>query len=346
MKYRIPLLSILLLGISLLFVSCDKPAPEPESQSFLMLGTVCTITIYDHPSEEAFSAAFDRIREIENHMSLHTDSSEIALVNANAGKEAVQVSPDTFAVIEKALEIARLSEGAFDPTIAPLVQAWDIGGDNARRPPDEEIAALLPLVDYTKVILEPEKREVYLPVEGMALDLGGIAKGYAADEVKQILLDHGVNKAIVNLGGNVLTLGRKVDGSFWRIGIQDPDDGRGAYVMIVELNDTSLVTSGPYERFLELEGELYHHILDTTTGFPVESDFTSVSIITQSSFLADALSTSVYALGYEKGMDLINSLDGVQAVFLTEDKEVVLSEKASDGELGYFLTDKKYRIKK
>lgn len=345
MKYRIPLLSILLLGISLLFVSCDKPAPEPESQSFLMLGTVCTITIYDHPSEEAFSAAFDRIREIENHMSLHTDSSEIALVNANAGKEAVQVSPDTFAVIGKALEIARLSEGAFDPTIAPLVQAWDIGGENARRPPDEEIAALLPLVDYTKVILEPETREVYLPVEGMALDLGGIAKGYAADEVKQILLDHGVDKAIVNLGGNVLTLGRKVDGSLWRIGIQDPDDGRGAYVMIVELDDTSLVTSGPYERFLELEGEIYHHILDTTTGFPVESDFTSVSIITQSSFLADALSTSVYALGYEKGMDLINSLDGVQAVFLTDDKEVVLSEKASDGELRYFLTDETYRIK-
>ncbi|MBZ4673857.1 MAG: ApbE family lipoprotein [Spirochaeta sp.] len=345
MKYRIPLLSILLIGISLLFVSCDKPAPEPESQSFLMLGTVCTITIYDHPSEEAFSAAFDRIREIENHMSLHTDSSEIALVNANAGKEAVQVSPDTFAVIGKALEIARLSEGAFDPTIAPLVQAWDIGGENARRPPDEEIAALLPLVDYTKVILEPETREVYLPVEGMALDLGGIAKGYAADEVKQILLDHGVDKAIVNLGGNVLTLGRKVDGSLWRIGIQDPDDGRGAYVMIVELDDTSLVTSGPYERFLELEGEIYHHILDTTTGFPVESDFTSVSIITQSSFLADALSTSVYALGYEKGMDLINSLDGVQAVFLTDDKEVVLSEKASDGELRYFLTDETYRIK-
>lgn len=345
MKYRIPLLSILLLGISLLFVSCDKPAPEPESQSFLMLGTVCTITIYDHPSEEAFSAAFDRIREIENHMSLHTDSSEIALVNANAGKEAVQVSPDTFAVIGKALEIARLSEGAFDPTIAPLVQAWDIGGENARRPPDEEIAALLPLVDYTKVILEPETREVYLPVEGMALDLGGIAKGYAADEVKQILLDHGVDKAIVNLGGNVLTLGRKVDESLWRIGIQDPDDGRGAYVMIVELDDTSLVTSGPYERFLELEGEIYHHILDTTTGFPVESDFTSVSIITQSSFLADALSTSVYALGYEKGMDLINSLDGVQAVFLTDDKEVVLSEKASDGELRYFLTDETYRIK-
>lgn len=328
-----------------MFVSCDKPAPEPESQSFLMLGTVCTITIYDHPSEEAFSAAFDRIREIENHMSLHTDSSEIALVNANAGKEAVQVSPDTFAVIGKALEIARLSEGAFDPTIAPLVQAWDIGGENARRPPDEEIATLLPLVDYTKVILEPETREVYLPVEGMALDLGGIAKGYAADEVKQILLDHGVDKAIVNLGGNVLTLGRKVDGSLWRIGIQDPDDGRGAYVMIVELDDTSLVTSGPYERFLELEGEIYHHILDTTTGFPVESDFTSVSIITQSSFLADALSTSVYALGYEKGMDLINSLDGVQAVFLTDDKEVVLSEKASDGELRYFLTDETYRIK-
>nr|WP_321304871.1 FAD:protein FMN transferase [uncultured Sphaerochaeta sp.] len=345
MKYRIPFLLIVLIGISLLFVSCDKPAPEPESQSFLMLGTVCKITIYDHPSDEAFSAAFDRIREIENHMSLHTDSSEIALVNANAGKDAVQVSPDTFAVIEKALEIARQSGGAFDPTIAPLVQAWDIGGENARRPPDEEIATLLPLVDYTKVELNAEAYEVYLPEEGMALDLGGIAKGYAADEVKQILLDHGVNKAIVNLGGNVLTLGRKPDESLWRIGIQDPNDGRGAYVMIVELEDTSLVTSGPYERFLEFEGETYHHILDTKTGFPVESDFTSVSIITQSSFLADALSTSVYALGYEKGMDLINSLDGVQAVFLTDDREVILSEKASDGELGYSLTDETYRIK-
>ncbi len=120
MKYRIQLLSILFIGISLLFVSCDKPAPEPESQSFLMLGTVCKITIYDHPSEEAFSAAFERIREIENHMSLHTESSEIALVNANAGREAVQVSGDTFAVIEKALEIARLSEGAFDQPLPPL----------------------------------------------------------------------------------------------------------------------------------------------------------------------------------------------------------------------------------
>ncbi len=344
MKYRIPLRVIVLIGISMLFVSCDKPAPEPESQSFLMLGTVCKITIYDYPSEEAFSAAFERIKEIENHMSLHTNSSEIALVNANAGKEAVQVSGDTFAVIERALEIARLSQGAFDPTIAPLVQAWDIGGENARRPPDEEIASLLPLVDYTKVILDADTLEVYLPEEGMALDLGGIAKGYAADEVKQILLDYGVNKAIVNLGGNVLTLGKKPDGTLWRIGIQDPEDGRGAYVMIVELDDTSLVTSGPYERFLELDGETYHHILDTKTGYPVESDFTSVSIISQSSFLADALSTSVYALGYEKGMDLINSLEGVQAVFFTDDKEVVLSEKATDVNLGYSLTDETYRV--
>jgi len=345
MKHRTPLLSIVLIGIVLLLVSCDRTASEPESQSFLMLGTVCKITIYDHPSEEAFSTAFARIREIEDHMSLHTNSSEIALVNANAGKESVKVSPDTFAVIEKALEIARLSGGAFDPTIAPLVQAWDIGGENARRPPDEEIASLLPLVDYTKVHLNREKREVYLPTEGMALDLGGITKGYAADEVKQILLDHGVEQAIVNLGGNVLTLGRKPDGSLWKIGIQDPDEGRGAYVMIVELDDTSLVTSGPYERFLELDGKTYHHILDTKTGFPVESDFTSVSIITQSSFLADALSTSVYALGYEKGLDLINSLEGVSAVFFTNDKEVILSENATEGNLVYSLTDETYHIK-
>ncbi|MGE4454501.1 MAG: FAD:protein FMN transferase [Sphaerochaeta sp.] len=345
MKYRIPLLSILLIALFLSLVSCKRTAVEPVSESSLLLGTVCKITIYDHPSEEAFAESFARIREIEDRMSLHTDSSEIAQVNARAGIGAVQVSSDTFRVIEKALEIAQLSDGAFDPTIGPLVQAWDIGGENARRPSDEEIASLLPLVDYTKVEIDTATHAVYLPQAGMALDLGGIAKGYAADEVKKILLNHGVEQAIVNLGGNVLTLGNKPDSSAWRIGIQDPDDGRGAYVMIVELEDTSLVTSGPYERFLELDGKTYHHILNTRTGFPVESDFTSVSIITGSSFLADALSTSVYALGYEKGMRLIDSLEDVQAVFFTDDKEVELSEKASRGKLAFTLTDETYRLK-
>ena len=316
---------IILLLIPVLLTSCAKTEDSPQAQSFIMLGTVSRITIYDKPTEEAFSEAFARIKEIEMRMSLHSDTSEIAEINAHAGIRAVKVSEDTFTVIEKALEIAALSDGAFDITIGPLVQAWDIGGDNARKPSEEEIASLLPLIGYSMVELDRNDKTVFLPKPGMALDLGGIAKGYAADEVARILRSHGVERAIINLGGNVLTMGKKQDGSLWRIGIQDPESSRGEYAMIVQLDDTSLVTSGPYERFLVLEGETYHHILDTTTGYPVETDFSSASIITKSSMLADALSTSVYALGLEKALKMLNELDGVEALFFTEDKQVIFS---------------------
>ncbi len=346
MKYRkpIPLLLFASMLFVVLFSSCAKRTVEPQAQSFLMLGTVCKITIYDNPSEDAFTAAFARLREIEQKMTLHSESSEIARINHNAGLEPVVVSTDTFAVINKAVEIAKASGGAFDPTIGVLVQAWDIGGDNPRRPSPEEIQSLLPLVDYRQVVLDEQNRSVFLKQKGMVLDLGGIAKGYAADQAAEVLRSHGVKQAIVNLGGNVLVLGLKPDGTLWRIGVQDPEQDRGAYAIIVQLEDTSLVTSGPYERFLVVDGETYHHILDTKTGYPVDSDFTSASIITRSSLLADALSTSVYALGYEKGMDLINSFEGVEAIFFTEDHMILQSEGVKQGTVDFAITNQQYRL--
>lgn len=327
-----------------LFSSCGKKQREPESQSMFMLGTVCKVTIYDNPSAEAFHASFERIREIEQKMSLHSKNSEISLLNSQAGEQAVVVSPDTFQVIQQALEISALSAGAFDPTVGPLVEAWDIGGDNPRRPSQEEIDALLTLIRYERVVLDEQNHSVFLQDKGMALDLGGIAKGYAADEVARVLREHGVESAIVNLGGNVLTLGTKPDSAAWRIGIQDPNSLRGDYVMIASLVDQTLVTSGPYERFLELDGIVYHHILDTKTGYPVDSEFDSVSIITHNSTLADALSTSLYALGYEKGMALINTLDDVEAIFMTKDKRILLSEGLQANPSLYAITDPSYRF--
>ncbi len=333
--------SILLVA---LLVSCPKRQAEPQGQSFFMLGTVCKVTIYDNPTEEAFSASFARLKEIEDRMSLRNRKSEVAEINRQAGKKPVVVSSDTFSVIRKALEIAELSKGAFDPTVGPLVQAWDIGGDNPRKPPQEEIDSLLPLIGYERVVLDEEALSVFLEDEGMILDLGGIAKGYAADQVAKILHENGVRRAIVNLGGNVLTLGDKTDGKPWKIGVQDPEALRGEYVMILSLTDQTLVTSGPYERFLELDGEVYHHILNTKTGYPVKSDFTSVSIITRNSLLADALSTSLYALGYEDGMALINTLDDVEAVFMTKAKKILLSEGIKRGNLQYSVTDPAYSV--
>ncbi len=349
-KHSIQFFFIGTVFLLLFTISCGKSSSiasvEPQARSELLLGTVSKITIYDNPTAEAFSAAFARVAEIESRMSLKIDTSEIALINKNAGIKSVKVSADTFFVIQEALRFAQISDGTFDPTIGPLVKAWDIGGDDPRRPSQEELDALLPLIGYDRVVLDPKELTVFLKDPGMVLDLGGIAKGYAADEVVKVLASHNVQSAIVNLGGNVLTMGRKADGSAWRIGIQNPSVERGGHFMILQLTDLSLVTSGPYERFLELDGVIYHHILDTTNGYPVVSDFTSVSIITSNSTVADALSTAVYSLGFEKGMALVESLLGVEAVFVTQDNKIFVSSGIMNGEIAYSLSDPSFTVVK
>ncbi|TAH57181.1 MAG: FAD:protein FMN transferase [Sphaerochaeta sp.] len=339
MKRVSRILLFLLLSVILL-VSCKPKPVDPKSRTQLLLGTVCTITLYDKSNNTEFDLAFDRIDEIEHLMSSHLDDSELARVNQASGIQPVVVSGETFAVIKLALEIAELSGGAFDPTIGPLVTLWDISGAN-NVPEDGEIQSLLPLVDYKLVVLDEGASSVYLPIQGMALDLGGIAKGWAADEAGRVLSGH---KGIMNLGGNVLVLDSKPDESPWRIGIQDPDTSRGSYIGIVELVDQTLVTSGPYERFFEHEGKIYHHILDTKTGYPVASPLTSVSIITDRSVIADGLSTAVYALGLEKGLELIDRLDGVEAIFLTKDRSVYASEGILDGSIAFKITHPEYTI--
>ena len=339
-------IGIIFLGI--FTISCSKSdesvVVEPQSQSELMLGTVCRITIYDNPTHEAFADSFARIADIEARMSLHLDTSEIAAVNASAGKGPVQVSEDTFRVVERSLEAAALSGGAFDPTVGPLVTAWDIGGDNPRKPPQSEIDRLLPLIGYDRVVLNEEQLTIELLDAGMMLDLGGIAKGYAADEAAKVLLSHGVQKAIINLGGNVLTMGTRVDDTPWRIGIQNPDEERGGHVMIVGLEEKALVTSGPYERFLELDGVVYHHILDTKTGYPVLTEITSASIITSESFMADALSTAIYSLGLEKGKAMIEAMEGVEAVFMYDDNKLSVTSGLKNGTIDYSISNTAFTI--
>ena len=335
----------------LLFTSCSKNNEKieqnvtaPESQSKLLLGTSCKITIYDNPTDEAFLQSFERIQEIENEMSIRISTSELSKINDNAGIKPVVVSDDTFDVIKEALAIASLSNGAFDPTVGPLVSAWNIGSDGARVPPQEEIDSLLPLVGYDMVTLNENDKSVYLENEGMMLDLGGIAKGYAADEVAKILASHDVNNAIINLGGNVLTVGTRVDGSKWRIGVQNPELERGGYVMVAHLEDQALVTSGPYERYLEVDGVIYHHILDTNTGYPVVTNLTSASIIADNSFISDALSTAVYSLGLEKGMALIDSIDGIEALFIDDDKNIYTSKGFEENSIPLDLSDDSFKV--
>jgi thiamine biosynthesis lipoprotein len=304
-------------------VSCG--APRPLSRSEAWLGTVCSITVYRQPPKGLLDKAFARLAEIDARMGPDRPGSELDPIGAAAGKPAVKVTPDVFKVIQTSLEYSRLMGGAFDVSVGPLVKLWGIGlGGTGRVPPQQEIERARALVDYRRIELDAAASTVRLRDPGMSLDLGGIAKGYAADEVAAILRSGGVKSAIVDLGGNILVVGSRPDGGKWRIGIQDPDKPRGEYLGIVEVSDSTVVTSGVYERYFIKDGVRYHHILDPKTGAPARTGLLSTTIVTRQSMAADALA-KVFVLGVERGMALVRSLPGVEAIFVTEDHTVIVS---------------------
>jgi thiamine biosynthesis lipoprotein len=310
------------------------------------LGTVCTVRLFGEAGPEIYREIFSRFREIEAMMSANLADSDISAVSEGAGIAPVRVHPEVLDVLESALRYAGLSGGAFDPSIGPLVRLWNIGGDDARLPGEDEIREALALVNWRDVITDREAGTVYLRRPGMMLDLGGIAKGYAADEAARILGKYRIKGAIVDLGGNVFAYGEKA-GKWpwqklpWRIGIQNPLENRGQYFAITELRNKTAVTSGIYERFLEVDGRRYHHILSTKNGYPVESPLLSVTIIADRSMDADALSTAVFALGWEKGAALVESLEGIGAVFVFSDMGV---RRAGNVEDSFVLADPLYRL--
>lgn len=303
---------------------------EPVSENGFYLGTIVDISIYDDAPEGIFDKLFARVEEIENKMSLNIEESEVNKINNQSGDDFVEVSNDTYSVIERGKYYSDITEGNFDITIGPLVELWQIGTEEARVPSEDEIDDKLPLVDYQSVLLNNENNSIKLNKEGMILDLGGIAKGYVADELARMLKASEVNHAIVNLGGNVLAIGSKPDGSPWKIGIQNPYEPRGKHIAIASVKDKTVVSSGVYERNFTEDGKFYHHILDPFTGYPVKNNLQSVTIVADESFVADGLSTGVFALGLEKGMNLIETTDGVDALFVTNEKQVYLSSGLKD----------------
>ncbi|HLV10766.1 MAG TPA: FAD:protein FMN transferase [Halanaerobiales bacterium] len=303
--------------------SINKDLSHHSETTFLM-GTVVQIDIYGSEGEKLIKESFERIREIEEKMSRNIPDSEINQINNSVGK-FVKVSEDTFRVLEKAVAYAELTDGKFEPGIGALVELWGIGTERARIPSEQEINKAREKVDYNSIILDREGCQVKLLREGMSLDLGAIAKGYAADELRKIILSKGIKSAYLNLGGNVLVIGSKPDGSPWRIGIQDPGLESGKIMARLKIEDQAVVTSGNYERYFEEGGIIYHHIIDPETGYPARNGVITVSIISSAAFDADALSTAVFLMGTEKGMELVEGMEGKEAIIVTEKKEVFLS---------------------
>ena len=324
----------IILFFSIILSACQMQNDLRETsadQAEQLLGTIITGKAYGVHAEEALNLAFDRVREIENKMSRHLTGSEVDLINQNAGKEAVSISSDTFFVIQSALDYAEKTNGALNPVMGTIIELWGIGTENARVPTQDELNMFLPYLDYHQLILTQNPYTARLTSNKLKLDLGAIAKGYAGDEMARVLSEKGITSALLNLGGNVVVLGERPDHTPWTIGIQNPlKEERGEVAGIIKTKDTSVVTSGSYERFFEKEGIRYHHIMDPSTGYPGQNGVISSTIIAQSSTQADALSTAVYILGKEKGLSLIESLPGVEAVVITDDYKVYTTSGIED----------------
>jgi thiamine biosynthesis lipoprotein len=320
-----------------LFSSCS---PSPARTEFA-LGTVCGVNLYERGSRRSYAAVFSRIREIEGIMSANLADTELDRINRNAGRSPAAVSGELLDVLEQAKAYAEMSGGAFDPTVGPLVKLWGIGGDGPRLPGEEEIAGALALVDYRDLVIDREAGTAFLRRPGQALDLGAIAKGYAADQAVRAAKETGARRAIIDLGGNVFAWGERRKGEAWRIGVQDPRKERGASLGILRVKNKSIVTSGVYERYFEEGGRRYHHILSTKDGYPVENGLLAVTVVADFSIEADALSTAVFALGYEKGRALIEARPGTEAIFVFDDSRVILSSGMREF---FSLTGGDYRI--
>ena len=323
MKKRI--ISVLSIALILALIPVHGMASEPEKKSIsgFYLDTIITLTAYVE-NEEVLHDALRECGRYERLLSRTVEGSDVWRIN-NANGNPVTVSEDTRKILETAKRISELSNGAFDITIAPASTLWDFTSGQAVLPDADALEAAAALVDYTKVRTEGDT--VTLP-KGMMIDLGGIAKGYIADAVKEYLVERGVESAILSFGGNIVAIGLKPNGSPWKIGIQDIDRSTGEYMLVSQNYGGSTVTSGIYERGFDLDGIRYHHLLDTKTGWPVQNELASVTIFSDSSMLGDALSTTAFVLGTEEGSALIESLDGVEALFIARDRSVTCTSGA------------------
>lgn len=344
MKTFLKMLTLPLLVLPLIFVGCTSkttPNTTPLKRTELLMGTTVSVSLYDHQDEAILDDAFSLVKELENELSLNKESTLLTELNASSGIAPFKVNDTLFDIIQKGVYYSELTNGSFDLSVGPIVKLWSIGLPEARVPSQAEIDAALPLIGYESIILDEDASTVYLEKPHMQLDLGGIAKGYTADAIADLLTSKGVEHAIIDLGGNIYTLGTKVDGSSWKVGIQDPFESRNNTVGYISVANQSIVTSGIYERYLEADGKKYHHILNPSTGYPFDNDLAGITIISDKSIDGDALSTSVFSKGLQEGMEFVQTLPGIDAIFITKDSKVYITEGLKDN---FVLTNEAFEL--
>lgn len=318
---------------------------EEADGEYFRLGTIVRLRLFGKDKkflEGELERTDAEIARIESLFSANISDSDVCRAGDACG-EWVEVSPETYMLVKRALEIAEETNGAFDPAIGRLTGLWKIGTEEARVPGAEEIRAALPRCGYRNISLKEEDGARFMKLSnGARIDLGAIAKGRAADILAKKLCEDGVKSALIDLGGNLALVGAKPDGKAWRLGIQDPRKARGEYFGVVEMSDGSVVTSGPYERFFEKEGVRYHHIFDPETGYPAKSEFSSVTVADRDSTKADALCTAFFVMGRARAKKYLEKHKEIAAIFLLDGENKIL---ITDAARGLFTpTDKSFSL--
>ena len=317
-----------LISCALLFGCGREPSPQVVSRE--MLGTVVSIKVYDDGPETdaAVEEAFEAIGKVGSAMNRFDPASELSMLNGTAGGGWTTVSEDLFGIIQGSVRYSGETSGAFDVTVLPIMKLWNFKAAKPEVPSAEQVAKALSVVGYNRIRLDPDSGEILLLTRGMGIDLGGIAKGLAVDNAAKVLRERGVKSAMVLGAGNIAFVGLPPGRDFWRIGVRNPRN-KDREIGTLEVAGGAVATSGDYERYVIIDGRRYSHVIDPRTGWPVESNVASVTVLAPTGEEADALSTAVFVMGAEKGMAFVESRPGTEAAIVTVDDsgktEVLLS---------------------
>jgi thiamine biosynthesis lipoprotein len=317
------------LVLFLLFLPCCLPAQKlySFSKDTILMGSAFTFTALHEEeliAKKALESGIAEVARIERSISSWQKESQTYAVNSNAGIKPVVVDSELFQLIERSLKISQLSQGYFDITFASVDKLWVFNGQSQMMPSDSVLAASVAKINYKDLELDYNQQTVYLRQEGMKMGFGAIGKGYAADQAKKTMLGLGVQNGVVNAGGDLLTWGYKENGKAWIVGIADPND-KNRILSNMETTNQAIVTSGDYERFVLIDGVRYGHIVNPKTGLPVKG-ILSVTVIAQSAEIADALATTVFVLGEEDGLKLIDHLEGVECIIINSRNKLLYSK--------------------
>lgn len=297
---------------------------QSVSHSLRLMGASIILTIFHEDAQNLLLQSEQLLHLHKNRFSANDADSELMAINLQAGKKAVRVHPELFELITLGKKHSIATNSHLNIAIGPLVQTWRIGFSDAKLPSKEEIQTLLQITNPEDIILDDSKQEVYLSKVGMRIDLGALAKGYIADKLKQFLVEQGVQSGIIDLGGNILTIGENPTFQRpWRIGIKNPLLDRGEHVAVIAVSDASVVTSGIYERQLVVDGKTYHHIFDRTSGYPMETEVASITIVAEKSVDCEIWTTRLFGKNPYDIIEEIEQQPGLEAFVITKNQKMM-----------------------